>query len=55
MNEIIASPLFSIFLCIIAYKIGLLIQQKTKLGSRQPIADCNSDCNCFSECCRHIS
>ena len=33
MNEIIASPLFSIFLCIIAYKIGLLIQQKTKLGT----------------------
>ncbi len=37
MNEIIASPLFSIFLCIIAYKIGLLIQQKTKLAVANPL------------------
>ena len=37
MNEIIASPLFSIFLCIIAYKIGLRIQQKTKLAVANPL------------------
>lgn len=37
MNEIISSPLFSIFLCIIAYKAGLLLQQKTKLALANPL------------------
>lgn len=37
MNEIISSPLFSIFLCIIAYKAGLLLQQKTRLALANPL------------------
>lgn len=37
MNEIISSPLFSIFLCILAYKAGLLLQQKTKLALANPL------------------
>lgn len=37
MNEIVASPLFSIFLCIIAYKAGLWLQQKTNLAFLNPL------------------
>lgn len=37
MNDIITSPLFSIFLCIIAYKAGLLLQQKTRLAFANPL------------------
>lgn len=37
MNDMITSPLFSIFLCIIAYKLGLLLQQKTKLAIANPL------------------
>ncbi len=37
MNEVISSPLFSIFLCIASYKIGQTIQQKTKLAAANPL------------------
>lgn len=37
MSEVFASPLFSVFICIVAFELGIYIQKKTKMAACNPL------------------